>query len=65
VHVREDGRDRASLSWRFRSPRGWVELLDQHLIDAIVDRKDFHGGSTDLISHLGSTRRHVSLLLEV
>ncbi len=65
MHVREDGRNAASLARRFGSPGGRVKTFDKHLVHAVIRGKDLDCGSADLSLNLLSTRSHSSPLLHL
>jgi len=80
VQVREDRRNGADLvlagviAGRFGSPGSRVQMFDQNLVHAIIDKEDLGGrdldcGSAELsvnlgLTKLGWTRGHGSLLLD-
>jgi hypothetical protein len=69
VHVREDGRNGADLSGRFRrrfhsSGRGG-KMLDQKLVDALIGGKDLRRGPAQLSGCHVASRVHGSLLLDL
>ena len=49
VHVGEDRRNSADLAGRFSSPGFGSQVLDQHLVHAVVGGKDPGGGLAGLI----------------
>ena len=67
VHVREDGRDGASvagrLSGQFSVPGGRVQMFDKELIHVIVGGKDLGCGLAELSVNLMLTRGHGSYSL--
>ena len=65
VHMGEDRRNRTGPAGRFGSPRGRIEMLDEHLVHAIVGGKDPDGGLAQLGVRLVSTGSHGSLLLDL
>jgi hypothetical protein len=65
VHVGEDGDDRAGLAGRFGSPGARVEMFDEHLIHALISRKDLGCRSAELRVNVVSRRGHVSALLDL
>ncbi len=67
VHVREDRSDGANVARRPGFPRGGIQMLDQHLVDAIIGGKNPGGGAADLRAHFvlisdGLTLAHDYLL---
>ena len=62
VHVREDRRNGAGLAGRLGSPGVRVEMLDDHLVHAIVGDKDPDRGAAELSVGLVLTRGHGSPL---
>jgi hypothetical protein len=62
VHVGEDRRNGADfagwLGWRFCSPRGGVEMLDEKLVDALVGGKDLDCRLSDWSLRLGLAPDH-------
>ena len=65
VHVREDRRNGAGFAWRLGFPRGRVETLNQHLVDALVSGKNLDRGSAELRRNFTLARGHGSLLLDL
>jgi hypothetical protein len=65
VHVRENRRDAAGLARRFRSPRGRINMFDEHLVHALVGGKYPHCGSAEFSLHFALMRGHGSLLLDL
>jgi hypothetical protein len=65
VHVRENRRDAAGLAGRFRSPRGRINMFDEHLVHALVGGKYPHCGAAEFSVNLALTRGHVSPLLDL
>ena len=65
VDMRENRRNRASLSGRFGPPRGRIKMFDKNLVQAIVDCKDLDCGSARLSVNLVLTRGHGYLLLDL
>jgi hypothetical protein len=64
VHVSEDGDDWANLTGRLGFPSARVEMLDQHLVHALVGGKDLDCGSAELSVSFYLTSGHGLLLLD-
>ena len=65
VHVSEDGDDRAGLTGRLGAPSRRLKMLDEHLVHALIGRKDLDCRSADWrvsVGLAGLTRGHGSRL---
>jgi hypothetical protein len=60
MHMRKDRRNRANPAWRLCSPSPSVETFDEHLVHAIVRRKDLYRRSAESSVNLMWTHGHVS-----
>ena len=58
MHMRKNRHDRPGLSGRLRSPRRRVKLLDDHLIHALICRKNLRGSSAELGLKIFLARGH-------
>ena len=56
VHVREDRGNGAGLAGRFGSPGARVEMLDKHLVHALVGGEDLDRRSAELSVNILLTR---------
>lgn len=60
MHVGEDGRDGADLAGGFSVPGGRIEVLDEHLVHAVVGGKEAYRTAGDLRWRLSGSLGHTS-----